>query len=244
VDHAHLAATRHAQEDPVPIAVIGRGHSQFVCLRPAYPVRHGRLFAFNGINELHLLRSFKDLTPLGGPALGLEYRHKVGTRLSFGIGLLAESKGFALHVDARQTWDRPPIDQSPDFQLRYTYLAIPLTMQWSFGHETYGLVSAGLAPAYAIAATGRIPLFGGAETNHKLQGEKPLVLDDHSRWDLEALAGIGIGHRIGEHWQLEMKATYLHGLVAIKSQYLLDPYTLRNRAGALLLSVGYHWGKG
>lgn len=187
--------------------------------------------------------NFNEITSLGGPALGLEYSQKVGTRLNLGIGIMAEGKGFALHVDARQTFDRPPVVQSPDFQLHFTYMALPLTMQLSFGQRTYGLVAAGLAPAYAVAATGRIPVFDGAETDRTLQGEKPLELNDHNRWDLETIAGLGIGQRIGTRWQVELKATYLHGLVAIQSQYLLAPYAMRNRAGALLLSVGYHWGK-
>lgn len=145
---------------------------------------------------------FEDQRLQARPGLGLTYEHSNGRHKLFSIDLLYQQRGFSDSIILADRNMNPIGTATAEF--RYSYLALPVQLGYTFGRRAFGFGKIGIVPAVLLKATVTAP---DVRTRQELSYD---ATGDVVRLDVGGIVEAGGGYRFGERYEVYGSLSFRH----------------------------------
>lgn len=172
---------------------------------------------------------------------GLSYEYVFKNKISLGVDLLYEQKGFEYKsnfiygdpLDPVRGYISEIVPPLTPYN-QYDFISLPIKISYTFGRNLYGYSSIGFMPSYLIATKHYYD-------NHKYEINS--TIEKAKRFEFSGLAELGVGYQFKKRWHVVFSTNYFYAFNGINgtNYYLYD--NIKNYGFNASLGLKYQLGK-
>ncbi len=130
-----------------------------------------------------------------------------------------------------------PTGQSEEIKSNYDYLSLPLKVGYIYGEEIYAFINIALVPSILLSAKNIWPILDAGEVY--MPAETFDITNDVTKFDLAALAEVGVGYKFAERYMAYASFQYQQSFISITNDNYLPNVEMYHNGMALSLGIKY-----
>jgi len=189
--------------------------------------------SLTNISASNFQGEYDDRTGIMG---GLSYEYLLNDHFSMGTDVIYNQRGFRsdfIFMDelGNQTGEKAI------FKFNYDYLSLPLKAGYRTDDKLYTFANIGLVPSILTNAKTVMPLF---DENMNADGNETIdITDKVAKFDLAALAEIGVGYSFRDRCWLYSSCGYLHSFTTITNDHYFADSKISHNGLAFSIGIKY-----
>lgn len=151
---------------------------------------------------------------------GIGYLAPMGGRFFLSVSAMYVQKGVHVHGPVlRDPMYGPPPSLMARVSTARTYFSLPFGVRYAGRGRWHPVADLGVAPAWLMETTIDVPIIATPpDGNWSEIGRHKMDVTDHDKpFDVECIAGLGLGWRVSERVRAEVVGRFVHGAMSMTS---------------------------